>query len=85
MREQLDLARSRAATGLTFGIGFGAVFAALIWLNVEPLLAGFDGGSCFFLFLVDFKRLSICLILFLVVFLSFFLSPIFCFLCLVNN
>ncbi|MCV6594881.1 MAG: MATE family efflux transporter [Silicimonas sp.] len=33
-----ELARRRATSSLLFGVGFGAVFAALVWFNLGPLV-----------------------------------------------
>jgi len=34
-----DMASRRAATALIYGVGFGAVFAAIVWFSLEPLTA----------------------------------------------
>lgn len=36
---EVELARQRATSSLLFGVGFGAVFAALVWLNIPALVA----------------------------------------------
>ena len=33
-----DLARQRSAHGIAYGVGFGAVFAALVWVNIPTLV-----------------------------------------------
>ena len=39
-----DLARQRATTSLIFGVTFGAVFAAIVWMNLSSLV-GLLGAS----------------------------------------
>lgn len=37
--EDEDLARQRATSSMILGFAFGAVFAALVWVNLDPLIA----------------------------------------------
>ncbi len=36
---EVELARRRATSSLVLGLGFGIVFAALVWINIRPLVS----------------------------------------------